>query len=283
MPGKVPTKEEETEIAARQLFESMAYARRRPRPRVAEPFRTKDAIDKLVDTAGGGVQAWRIGEGPAVLLVHGWEDDNSLWAPMIEEFQRFGRACVAFDLPGHGFSPAETVSVQQAGAAILDVVREMGPIESIVAHSFGSPSSMHALVNGLQIDRITMIAPPMHRKPKPNPDGSMPAPQGGPGRRPGYNTAPPEVMARAMELYKEKMGGPREQFDMESAAPNMTIPALLIHSLDDETTSPAGSRALAELWPGAKLELVDGHGHRFVCQDDEVIRTVVNFTEGIPS
>ena len=274
------TKEDEVEIAAQRLFESMAMARRRPRPRVAEPLR-QGSQDKLVSTAGGGVQAWRLGEGPAVLLVHGWEDDNSLWGPLIEQFRDFGRAVVAFDLPGHGFSPAETVSVQQAGAAILDVVREMGPIESVVAHSFGCPSTMYAMVGGLDVERVVLIAPPMHRKPRLRSDGTMD--EGGPRmRRPGYNTAPPEVMKRAQELYRERMGGPREVFDMEEAAPQMKAKALVIHSLDDETIPPQSAKDLAALWPGAEIDLVDGHGHRFVCQDDEVVRKVVDFIEGIP-
>ena len=274
-------KDDEIEIAAQRLFESMAMARRRPRPRVAEPFR-KGAEDKVIETAGGGVQAWRLGEGPAVLLVHGWEDDNSLWGPLIEQFVDFGRSVVAFDLPGHGFSPAETVSVQQAGAAILDVVREFGPIESVVAHSFGCPSTMHAMQNGLEVERVVLIAAPMHRKPKVNPDGTIDESRPM-GRRPGYNTAPPEVMKRAQELYQERMGGAREVFDMEEAAPQMKAKALMIHSLDDETIPPASSKDLAALWPGAKIELVDGHGHRFVCQDDDVIRVIVDFIEGIPS
>ena len=48
-------KDDETEIAAQRLFESMAMARRRPRPRVAEPFR-KGAEDKIVETSNGGVE-----------------------------------------------------------------------------------------------------------------------------------------------------------------------------------------------------------------------------------
>lgn len=281
MPG-APNDQDEIEIAAQRLFESMAMARRRPRPRVAEPLRRGETEDKVIETSNGGVQAWRLGEGPAVLLVHGWEDDNSLWAPMIDQFVEFGRPVVAFDLPGHGYSPAETVSVQLASEAIQNIVREMGPIEHIVAHSFGCPSSMHAMLNGVEVERIAMIAPPMHRKPKMKADGTPEEPEGR-GRRPGYNTAPPEVMKRAMELYRERMGGPREQFDMEEAAPQMKADVLLIHSLDDETIPPSTSKALAELWPGAKLNLVDGHGHRFVCQDEDVIRSVVDFIEGIPS
>jgi pimeloyl-ACP methyl ester carboxylesterase len=273
------TKDEEVEIAAQRLFETMATVRRRPRPRVAEALR-RGSTDKLVETSGGGVQAWRKGEGPATLFVHGWEDDNSLWGPLIDACLQTGRAVVAFDLPGHGYSPSETISVQSAAEAIENVAAALGPIDTVVAHSFGCPATMQAMANGFKVDRAVLIATPMHRQPRPLAEGEE-APKTG-GRRPGYGNVPPAVMARAMEIYREKMGAPREAFDQEATAPTMTTPVLFVHSEDDDQCPAENSRVLARLWPGAELEIVDGHGHRFIAQDADVITRITDFLEGFP-
>lgn len=88
--------------AVQEFLQEYAVPKRPRDARVAERLGAVDPV--LVPTRWGVLSAWRLGIGPAVLLVHGWEDDNSLWSPMIDELDRRGRAVVAFDLPGHGAS-----------------------------------------------------------------------------------------------------------------------------------------------------------------------------------
>ncbi|MFZ4603841.1 MAG: hypothetical protein ACOYM8_15465, partial [Caulobacterales bacterium] len=59
------------------FLDATGKPRRRARPRMANAL--VDAEHAIVE----GVATWRTGPGPAVLLVHGWEDDNSLWDPLI--------------------------------------------------------------------------------------------------------------------------------------------------------------------------------------------------------
>ena len=54
------------------LNEDAAKPKRRVRPRLARKL--ADAEDREIDTPHGPVMAWRLGEGPASLLVHGWEN-----------------------------------------------------------------------------------------------------------------------------------------------------------------------------------------------------------------
>src|SRR5580693_8330094 len=102
--------DEDIDAEARRLVETMRRPVRRARPRLARKL--FDAEDLEVPAPGGLVMAWRLGAGPASLMVHGWEDDNALWSPLIDACAEIGRAAVAFDLPGHGYSPAEDCNVQ---------------------------------------------------------------------------------------------------------------------------------------------------------------------------
>jgi len=56
--------------------------------------------DERIDL-GDGLIAWRWGEGPAVLLVHGFEGNRAQFAAIIEALVERGFAAVALDVPAH--------------------------------------------------------------------------------------------------------------------------------------------------------------------------------------
>jgi pimeloyl-ACP methyl ester carboxylesterase len=250
--------------------------RRRARPRLAEPLR--DARDQQVDTPYGPVMAWRLdpfsgfggssGAAPATLLVHGWEDDNALWSPLIDLLQEAGRPVVALDLPGHGFSPAEGCSVGRAAAAVRAVAEALGPVDTLVAHSFGCPVSTQAMVDGMKIDRAVLIATGW--------------PAGATSTRWTRVQEALGVEDAAIERAKVIAAESDQEFppfDYLALAGRMTAKALFIHSLDDDGTEPDRSRDLADAWPGAGLQWTDGLGHRRVAQDAAILQSAVEFIE----
>lgn len=250
---------------AEALIAAMTRPKRRVRPRIAEALR--DAEDREVDTPYGKVMAWRLGKGPATLLVHGWEDDNCLWGALADKFAYNGRAVVALDLPGHGFSPAEDASPRAASAAVRAVAEACGPVDSIVAHSYGCPVSMQAMTDGLAVKRVALIATPIPKMSQR-------------WERAERKGVPPEVIERAQALLAARQAAEPPAYDMEAAAEQMTAKALFVHSLDDEDCPASNSRMLKGLWPGAKLMLTDELGHRLVAQDSATLDRVVDFIEG---
>lgn len=239
---------------ARDLLANMR-PRRRVRPRLAEPLR--DARDQQVETPFGPVMAWRLGDGPAVLLVHGWEDDNALWGPLIDMLLEDGRSVVALDLPGHGFSPAEEAGFESASAAILAVGEALGPIVAVVAHSFGCAASVQAIRNGLPARKAVLIA------------ANLPRRQGW-FERLRRHGAPDELIDRVKALSPTP-------YDIEADLPGLSAEALYVHSLDDEQCPVEDVEAMAALWPGARLALTDGLGHRPVAQDPATLARVMQF------
>ena len=256
---------DDLEAQAEALLLRMTRARRRAKPRTAEAF--YDAEDKVVETSFGNVQAWRLGEGPAVLLVHGWEDDHALWGPLIDQYAQIGRAVVAFDLPGHGYSEAEEASFHSASEAVRAVAQELGPIDALAAHSFGCPSSVKAMSEGLGVNRAVLISTPLPS-------------QSGRGRRyADGGEFSPEAFARAAEIYEQRTGRAYGGFDMEEAARSLTAPVLFIHSMDDEQCPAENSNILADAWAGAEVMMTDGLGHRLIAQDQDIMDRIIDFTE----
>ncbi len=245
---------------ARLLLNEVMTPRRRVRTRIAEPLRDVQAVE--VNTSVGAVAAWRLGEGPAVLCVHGWQDDNALWSPLLQALAELGIAAVVLDLPGHGFSKGEICSPLGAAEAIECVARELGPIDAVVTHSFGGPALGLALMNGFNLRRAVLIAPPRGR-----------------GAR-WFQFAEErgidqEVVHRARELYAAECGLAAAGFDLADLA--HPVESLIIHSMDDDAVEWDNGRAIADAWPNAEFLLCDGLGHRMVAQDRGIIDRIINF------
>ena len=263
--------EADLEAEAARVVDALG-PRRRARPRLAEPLH--EARDQQIDTPFGPVMAWRLdpwgssGTAPATLLVHGWEDDNALWGPLIDQLQHLGRPIVALDLPGHGFSPAETCSIGRAAAAVRAVADAMGPVDTLVAHSFGCPVSTQAMGDGMDIERCVLMATPM---PSQRADSRR-------DRLKEALGASDAAIDRAQEILAEREAI-FPPFDYLALAGRMTAKALFLHSLDDDDCPPDNSRAVADQWPGAALQWVDGLGHRRLAQDPATLSVVVEFIE----
>jgi len=208
------------------------------------------------------VAAWRLGEGPAVLCVHGWQDDNALWSPLIAGLSEIGVATVAFDLPAHGFSQGELCTPIGAAAAIGAIAKQLGPIDAIVTHSFGGPAFGHAILDGFRVRRAVLIAPPRGRSRR----WFRVAEERGVGD---------DVVERARELYAARHGSARANFDL--AQLGYDGEALVFHSIDDDAVEWDNGRAIAEGWPNAEFVPCDGLGHRMIAQDRGVIERIVSF------
>ena len=263
------------EAEAMRLVEALGKPKRRVRPRLARML--NEAEDLEVATPAGGIMAWRLGSGPATLMVHGWEDDNALWSPMIDLCAEMMRGSVALDLPGHGWSPAEDCSVQAAGQAVLAVAEALGPIDSVIAHSFGCPSTIWALNNGLNVPRAVMIASPVPRTETRSQARDMKRWE----QAQLHDGEDPEVIARALAIMAERspMRGNDRDFDVEAVLPTLSAKALIVHSMDDEQCPVANSQRMAELWPGSELVLLDRLGHRLIAQDPDVVARIFEFVD----
>jgi pimeloyl-ACP methyl ester carboxylesterase len=241
---------------AKQLLTVGGSPKRRAVPRVCP--RLAGGQHMMVGAQGNQVSVWRLeGEelgGPATLLVHGWEDDNSLWTPLVDLLQARGKAVVAFDLPGHGYSQGEACNLALSVEALLNVVRALGPIDGVATHSFGGVALAGAMMAGLDVANVVLISPPTYQA------GQYERSW----RRHGISE---ELIVAALAIGNEE----DFFFDFEKVAPAFKADALFIHSLDDQQCPAEDARRAAAAWPGARFWPVDGLGHRALVKDDEVV------------
>jgi pimeloyl-ACP methyl ester carboxylesterase len=254
---QLPTPKTMTDIAnqAKHLLTQSGSPKRRAVPRVCPLLAQGE--HRMIGDEGAQISTWRLeGEelgGPATLLVHGWEDDNSLWTPLVEVLQARGKAVVAIDLPGHGYSQGDACNLALAVRAVLDVARAAGPIDSIASHSFGGVALVQALLDGLDVSSVVLISPPTD--------------QGGQYERSWRrHRVPEELIEAALKIGRDD----NFFFNMAEVVGDLTQDALFIHSLDDSQCPAQDAKHAAAAWPRAKFWSVDGLGHRALVKDDEV-------------
>jgi pimeloyl-ACP methyl ester carboxylesterase len=99
------------------------------------------------------------GHGPAVLWIHGYTMNSTLWQPLLDLLPGFRHVCV--DLPGHGrsgpLSPDETLP---ALAARIAEIAQAEEARRIVALSFGSAVALQLAVSHPHlVSRLAIAAP----------------------------------------------------------------------------------------------------------------------------
>lgn len=218
----------------------------------------------VVPTRWGDVSAWRLGSGPAVLLVHGFEDDNSLWSYFVDELAARGRAVVALDLPGHGESGGEWGMSFECTDAIVAVADALGPIDAVVAHSAGCGMTTAALGEGWIVDRAAFIAPPLAEG-----DRWL--------RKAATLGLPDHVALAAKAMYFEALGADRAAWRPRAAYRALDVDLLIVHSRDYEHFPASDTEEVMATHRRAKLVLVNGLTHRRTARDSGVIKLVADF------
>jgi pimeloyl-ACP methyl ester carboxylesterase len=94
---------------------------------------------------------------PALVFIHGAQNDHSVWALQSRYFANHGYAVYALDLPGHGRSTGSCASVEQMAQAVIAAMDAAQVTEFIVVgHSMGSLVALE--LSALVTQQIKAIA-----------------------------------------------------------------------------------------------------------------------------
>ncbi len=210
---------------------------------------------------GGSVAAWDFGEGPTILLAHGWSgsagDLDAFIAPLVAR----GFYVATWDAPGHGQSPGNSSSIPAMAEALLAVAARVGPVHAVIAHSLGAAATTLALSRGLAASRVALLAPAAELDHYP---ASFARALGLAGRE--------REVIRAIE---RRVGLPMRALEPVALAPAFRAAALIVHDPADREVPFSQGRALAKAWPSAALLPAPGLGHRRLLRDAAVVRAVV--------
>jgi pimeloyl-ACP methyl ester carboxylesterase len=246
--------------------------------RTGEPF--------TVRSHGRELAAWTFGEGPVVLLVHGWNGRAAQLTPFVKPLVARGFRVVLFDAPGHGASEGSTSSLPHFADAIDHVLAQVtlpfAPAHAIVAHSMGGAATIYAmnrqlhapsraneraLHDELPVRRFVLLASPIDVR-----DFVRVF-----TRVIGLTQRTQDEIARRVE---RRFAIPLSDLYAPKLAAELRAPLLVVHDEGDREVPVAYGRLLADAWADAELLVTHGLGHVRILRDVSVVDRVVSFVAG---
>lgn len=233
--------------------------RRSPRPEEAELLRRagrrvlKNGRQKIV------VHSW--GDGPLVMLQHGWSGSAAQMAPLADHLASAGFRVAVVDARAHGQSPGLQATLPWMGSDLAFVGRQLGPVHAMVGHSMGAMICARAMQLQLPCSKVVMISAPAEIMPYARYFQSVF----------GLSDATIDGMVARLNA---RFGLSPVDATAGVLAAGRTEPLLIIHDRQDPDVPLRHPRAWEAAWPGAKLLLTDGLGHRRILRVPEVAHTV---------
>jgi hypothetical protein len=217
---------------------------------------------------GGGdeiaVYVW--GDGPSVLLVHGWGGRATNFAAFVSPMVAAGFRVVAFDAPAHGQSAGTLSSAPAIAEGIRAVEARQGPFHAIVAHSLGALASTCAQGRGVEVRKVVFLGACCWVEPLLV-------------NFVEHLGLPDETRNELFQISAAEFG--LEEISAEAVAARLGgTAALLMHDPDDSEMPYDHSVAIAGAWPKALLLPAPGVGHKRILRSREIIARTIEHLEG---
>jgi len=243
--------------------------RRIARPKREDEWAAAAASFGMVTSKGNRIEVlvWGDGERGTVLALHGWEGRGSQMGAIARELVAAGYRVVAPDLPAHGASLGSRTNIVEGSWVVSDVARRLGPLEAIVAHSFGCAAATVAIGRGLDVARAVFIAPANDFTFYSETFASA--------------LGLPATMARRIQRETERrIGVSWESLQPDALPRERAIPLLVVHDEVDREIPLSQGAKVASVWPGAELLKTRGLGHTRILRDGGVASAAVKFVTG---
>lgn len=212
-----------------------------------------------------GLSALRWGQGPTVLLMHGWEGRPTQFASLITALVDAGYTVVALDGPAHGRSPGREANVVLFARAMLEAAAELPPLQAVIGHSMGGASAMLAVQLGLRTETLVSIAAPAR----------ILAVLRGFAR---HVRMPPKARSAFIRKVERDVGIQASRLDV--AHYQLDMPGLIVHAEDDVFVSVNESQLIHDAWFDSRLLRLEEGGHQRVLADPRVIEGVLSLLSG---
>lgn len=212
-----------------------------------------------------GLSALRWGQGPTVLLMHGWEGRPTQFASLVEALVAAGYTAVALDGPAHGRSPGREAHVVLFARALLEAAAELPPLRAVIGHSMGGASALLAVQLGLRTETLVSIAAPARIL----------------GLLRGfarYMGLPPRARSAFIREVEEEVGMRAATLDV--AHYQLDMPGLVVHAEDDTFVAVQEAELIHQAWFDSRLLRLAQGGHQRVLADPRVIEGVLALVTG---
>lgn len=257
--------------------------------------------DVLPRTGKAGPTAFTVqGQGEPVVLVHGVGMAREIWAPQVAALAPRHRV-VTCDLLGHGESdlPPEGVTLDDYANQLAGLLDHLGiPAANVVGHSMGALVALEfALARPQRTLRVAALNAVFERTPEQRASvearaaalrAGGPAASVAPTLERWFGNPVPEHLRAVAEqvgrlLQEVRTVGYARTYELFARSdrvhserlPQLKVPALFMTGEGDPNSSPAMSRAMARLVPGASLQILADARHMMTVTHPERVNALL--------
>lgn len=207
---------------------------------------------------------YELGEGPLVLLVHGWSGRASQMGKIATALAGQGYKTISFNAFAHNGSLAKQTTVIEFAEIIKDIYRNHGPFKALIGHSLGGIALGNAILKGVKTEKLITIGSPTTFQYILDAFGEIV----------NANTKTLDYIKGFVVDYAKAQ---IEDFSLQEIGKNLSIPGLIIHDRDDREAVYSQALLFAETWSRAQLVSTKGLGHSRILRDKTVIQMIVDY------
>ena len=257
----------------------------------------EERID-VISADGTPIAVWAVGHGPPIVLVHGSMQDHTANRSFVDALRHRARTW-SVDRRGCGASrDSDRWSIDcefdDVAAVVGTVAERTGEPVALWGHSFGAACAMGGAARSDAVSHIVLYEPSLGLR---YPPGSIDAAEEALAVG-DHDRVITEVLTRVLEMGPDDVAAmrsspgwparlataptvPRECRAEESwlwrpgQFASITAPTLLLTGSESTDDLKAATHAAQGAIPGARVVVLDGHGHLAMRADPEMVASVV--------
>jgi len=213
-------------------------------------------------------------DAPLVLCVHGWRGRGFQFRRFVQPLIAAGFRVAVFDAPAHAGADNEKrwTTFFEFVDAIKEIEKAAGPIDSIITHSFGSPTTAFAVDAEFKPRKLAMVSGNFDIEYYLNSFIT----------HLGFDdTLKQRIRNKVIELADRRIfSGAYQKIHIDSISEEMaSIDTKFWYDPEDKEINTQSIHTLATKLGGKKIQQIEGVGHFEILKSAELIESVVEFLQ----
>jgi len=221
-----------------------------------------------INVRGRIIQCWQWGEGPAVILAHGWNGRGIQFQPLIECLINANFTVITYDAPGHGISQGKYTNYFD----ITDTIRSVWQsckednVVAVVGHSLGAAALLNFMPKEKYTKNVVLFAPPLKL------------------RELLFQTfdqhgVPKIAYQNLIQKFEPLYGYSLFKDNPTQLIKSIKNDILIIHDKNDKAIPIADSEHAAELYDNINIHTTVGLGHKRILSDKSTMEFVLAYLD----
>jgi pimeloyl-ACP methyl ester carboxylesterase len=253
--------------AAQKAFELFCTPQYRNKKALPKIFEKGERLELKVNNVAVRGWRWNHPSPRKALIIHGFESSVINFDRYVKPLIQKGYEVLAFDAPAHGRSGGRTITAPLYKQTILEINQRWGPVQSLMAHSFGGLAVCLALEEMVHNEetRLVLIAPSTESTTAIDHFFRFLHLDAG-------------VKTEFEKIIKEKGEHEASWFSIRRAMKHIRAKVLWFHDEDDEVTPLTDVfKVKEENYPNIQFVISSGLGHRRIYRDNKVSKAAIEF------